>query len=183
MPYAEEMGLDISWNDPSATTSKLAVISQIPREFDYPDIPWPAWFHYAGPFHDGEGRTPIAFPWEKLSGEPLIYASLGTVVNGLEHVHKAILGAVGPLTGFQIVLSIGKFINPADLGPIPANTLLVAEAPQIELLKIAALCITHAGLNTVLETLAQGVPMVAIPNSYDQPGLPLAFRTTESGSS
>jgi zeaxanthin glucosyltransferase len=171
MPYAEEMGLDINWSDPSATTSKLAVISQIPREFDYPDIPWPAHFHYAGPFIDGEGRTPIAFPWEKLSGEPLIYASLGTVVNGLEHVHKAILGAVGPLAGFQLVLSIGKFVNPVDLGPIPANTIVVAEAPQIELLKMAALCITHAGVNTVLETLAQGVPMVAIPNSYDQPGI------------
>jgi zeaxanthin glucosyltransferase len=171
MPYAKEVGLDINWSDPTATTSKLAVISQIPREFDYPNIPWPANFHYAGPFHDGEGRTPIDFPWEKLTGEPLIYAALGTVMNGLEDVYKAILGAVGPLTGFQLVLSIGKNIDPADLGPIPTNTILVREAPQIELLKIAVLCITHAGLNTVLEALAQGVPMVAIPNSYDQPGV------------
>jgi zeaxanthin glucosyltransferase len=38
------------------------------------------------------------------------------------------------------------------------------------LLKRAALCITHAGLNTALESLAQGVPMVAIPIGYDQPG-------------
>jgi zeaxanthin glucosyltransferase len=43
--------------------------------------------------------------------------------------------------------------------------------PQIELLKRAALCITHAGLNTVLESLAHGVPMVAIPIGYDQPGI------------
>jgi UDP:flavonoid glycosyltransferase YjiC (YdhE family) len=41
----------------------------------------------------------------------------------------------------------------------------------LALLKRAALCITHAGLNTVLESLAQGVPMVAIPNCYDQPGV------------
>jgi zeaxanthin glucosyltransferase len=39
------------------------------------------------------------------------------------------------------------------------------------LLKRAALCITHAGLNTALESLAQGVPMVAIPIGYDQPGV------------
>jgi UDP:flavonoid glycosyltransferase YjiC (YdhE family) len=39
------------------------------------------------------------------------------------------------------------------------------------LLKRAALCITHAGLNTVLESLGQAVPMVAIPIGYDQPGV------------
>jgi UDP:flavonoid glycosyltransferase YjiC (YdhE family) len=39
------------------------------------------------------------------------------------------------------------------------------------LLKRAALCITHAGLNTALESLAHGVPMVAIPIGYDQPGV------------
>jgi zeaxanthin glucosyltransferase len=47
----------------------------------------------------------------------------------------------------------------------------VRRAPQIELLKRAALCITHAGLNTALESLAEGVPMVAIPIGYDQPGV------------
>jgi UDP:flavonoid glycosyltransferase YjiC (YdhE family) len=34
----------------------------------------------------------------------------------------------------------------------------------------AALCITHAGLNTVLDALGNGVPLVAIPISFDQPG-------------
>src|SRR5580658_8714154 len=46
-----------------------------------------------------------------------------------------------------------------------------AQPPQLELLKGAALCITHAGLNTALEALTQGVPMVALPIGYDQPGV------------
>jgi zeaxanthin glucosyltransferase len=70
-----------------------------------------------------------------------------------------------------VVLSIGRNLDPGDLGPIPPNTIIVPIAPQIELLKRAALCITHAGLNTALEALAQGVPMVAIPIGYDQPGV------------
>jgi UDP:flavonoid glycosyltransferase YjiC (YdhE family) len=41
-----------------------------------------------------------------------------------------------------------------------------------KLLKRAALCITHAGLNTTLESLAHGVPMVAIPIAYDSQELP-----------
>lgn len=168
--YAEKVGLKIDWNDPAATVSKLAVITQTPKEFDFPGIPWPAQFHYAGPFHDDEGRGRVLFPWEKVTDKPLIYASLGTLVNGLNDVYKHILEAVEPLDDFQIVLSVGKNINPENLGPIPSNTIVVNSAPQIELLKRAALCITHAGLNTTLESLAHGVPMVAIPIGYDQPG-------------
>jgi MGT family glycosyltransferase len=169
--YAAKVGLNIDWNDPAATTSRLAVITQTPREFDFPGTPWPTQFHYAGPFHDDEGREPVPFPWEMLNDEPLIYASLGTLVNGLSHVYKAILQAVGNLRDVQVVLSVGNNINSEELGPIPPNTIVVTSAPQIDLLKRAALCITHAGLNTALESLGQGVPMGAIPIGYDQPGV------------
>ena len=170
-PYAEKAGLQIDWTDPVATMSKLAVITQTPREFDYPNIPWPAQFHYAGPFHDDEGREKVPFPWDKLTREPLVFASMGTLVNGLEYVYRTILDAVRHLSGVQVVLSVGRNIDLDDLGPIPSNTLVVSSAPQIELLKRATVCITHAGLNTTLEALAQGVPMVAIPIGYDQPGV------------
>jgi MGT family glycosyltransferase len=86
-------------------------------------------------------------------------------------VYKHILEAVEALEDVQLVLSIGKNINPENLGPIPSNAIVVRSAPQIELLKRAALCITHAGLNTALESLAHRVPMVAIPIGYDQPGV------------
>lgn len=169
--YAEKVGLKIDWSDPVPTVSKLAVITQTPKEFDFPNIDWPPQFHYAGPFHDDEGRAPVSFPWEKLDGRPLVYASLGTLVNGLEQVYRVILEAVGKFPEMQIVLAVGTNVDPDDLGSIPANTIVVRTAPQIELLKRAELCITHAGLNTALESLAQGVPMVAIPIGYDQPGV------------
>ena len=49
--------------------------------------------------------------------------------------------------------------------------IMINRVPQIEVLKRAALCITHAGINTALESLAEGVPMVAIPIGFDQPGI------------
>jgi UDP:flavonoid glycosyltransferase YjiC (YdhE family) len=147
------VGLAIDWNDPAATVSKLAVITQTPKEFDFPGIPWPAQFHYAGPFHDDEGREPAPFPWDELTGKPLIYASLGSLVNGLDHVYKHILGAVGALKNVQVVLSVGKNIDPENLGRIPSSTIAVRSAPQIELLKRAALCITHAGFSVVPKPL------------------------------
>jgi len=169
--YADKVGVDIDWNDPRATSSKLAEITQTPREFDFPGISWPQSFHYAGPFHDGEGRPSISFPWERLDRRPLIYASLGTLVNGIERIYNTILDVAENLRSVQIVLSIGKNVNPGNLRSIPSNTIAVQSAPQVELLKRTALCITHAGMNTVLECLAKGVPMVAIPITYDQPGI------------
>jgi zeaxanthin glucosyltransferase len=168
--YAEKHRLDIDWNDPTATLSKLAVITQTPREFDFPISNWPPQFHYAGPFHDDEGRAQVPFPWEKLTGAPLIYASMGTLVNGMGIVYRTILEAVRRSPETQLVLSVGSNIGLDHLGTIPSNAIVVSKAPQIELLKRAALCITHAGLNTALEALAQGVPMVAIPIGFDQPG-------------
>jgi zeaxanthin glucosyltransferase len=171
--YAERNGLKLDWSNPRATVSRraAAVVSQTLKEFDFPGIPWPSQFHYAGPFFDGAGRQPIPFPWEKLDGRPLVYASLGTLVNGLDSIYKTILPAVGRMSEIQVVLAKGNNIELADLGPVPSNVIVVDQAPQIELLKRATLCITHAGLNTALESLAYGVPMVAIPIGYDQFGV------------
>ncbi|ADV82363.1 glycosyltransferase [Terriglobus saanensis] len=170
-PHAVKLGLEMNWDDPTSTISKLAIISQTPKEFDFPENPWPEQFVYAGPLHDDGGRESVEFPWDKLTGAPLIYASLGTLVNGLPQIYRNILDAVEKLPHVQLVLSIGKNLNVKELGSIPSNVIVVKTAPQIELLKSAALCITHAGLNTALESLGQGVPMVAIPVGYDQPGV------------
>lgn len=61
------------------------------------------------------------------------------------------------------MISLGGGGSPELLQGMPGSPLVVGYAPQLELLKKATLTITHAGLNTVLESLSNGVPMVAIP--------------------
>jgi MGT family glycosyltransferase len=179
--YAENAGLTIDWSDSNATASRLAVITQTPREFDFPGIPWSPAFRYTGPFYDGNGREPIAFPWEKLNGKPLVYASMGTLVNGLKHIYTTILQAVAQLPDLQVVLSTGRNVSADTFGTVPSNVILVRTAPQVQLLKCASLSITHAGLNTALESLGNGVPMVAIPIAYDQPGVAARIAYHEVG--
>jgi zeaxanthin glucosyltransferase len=171
--YAQSARLEIDWTRSDATASELLILSQTPREFDLPGIPRPPQFRYTGPFHDDYAAKPVPFAWESLTGAPLIYASLGTVVNGLEHIHRTILDAARKLPGIQMVFCTGRNVRPGDLGPMPANVLAVQNAPQLELLKRAQLCITHAGLNTTLEALMCGVPLQAIPITFDQPGVAL----------
>src|SRR5262249_11134331 len=172
---------DVDWDDPFATISELAWLTQTPKEFDFENPHLPPQFLHTGPFHDGAGRLGPEFPWDRLTGEPLIYASMGTLQNGLESVFSAIAAAVGDRPGKQLVLSIGPVIDPGRIRSLPANTIVVRNAPQVELLKRSALCLTHAGLNTALESLAQGVPMVAIPVTNDQPGVAARIAHTQTG--
>jgi zeaxanthin glucosyltransferase len=168
---AEAAGLKVDWDDLSSTFSPLAFITQVPKAFDFASSHWPSYFHHTGPFHDGKGREPVDFPWGRLTGEPLVYASMGTILNGRVDVFRTIVAALARNPGVQLVLSVGDRINPADLGPVPKNTIIAQRTPQLEVLKHASVCITHSGLNTVLESLAQGVPQVAIPVTFDQPGV------------
>jgi zeaxanthin glucosyltransferase len=147
------------------------LITQVPRAFDFESSHWPSQFHHTGPFHNGKGREKVDFPWEKLTGEPLIYASMGTILNGRVNVFRTIVAAVSKNKNLQLVLSVGDQVDPKQIGPVPNNAIIARRVPQLELLKQTTVCITHAGLNTALESLAQGVPQLAIPVTYDQPGV------------
>jgi zeaxanthin glucosyltransferase len=60
--FAKRFRLSIDWSLPEATTSKLVVISQTPRAFDFPVDDWPSHFHRTAPFIDEESRIPCRFP-------------------------------------------------------------------------------------------------------------------------
>jgi len=103
--YAESVGLKIDWEDPGSTLSPFATITQVPRAFDFESSHWPSQFHHTGPFHDGKGRQKVDFPWDRLTGEPLIYASMGTLMNGRADVFNMIVAGVAKHKDTQLVLS------------------------------------------------------------------------------
>jgi zeaxanthin glucosyltransferase len=176
----EKAGIKPNWEDPSSLFSDLPWITQCPREFDFENTHLPKQFQYAGPFHDGQGRPELDFPWDRLTGEPIVYASMGTIQNGNADVFRIIATAVAK-KDVQLVLSVGHIHRPEQIGPVPKNAIVVNHAPQLELLKKASVCITHAGFNTVLEALTQGVPQVAVPVTNDQPGVAARIVAHETG--
>ncbi|HUD56596.1 MAG TPA: glycosyltransferase [Terracidiphilus sp.] len=151
--------------------SPLAQITQLPEALEFEVVgEKPAGLHYTGPFVDHGQRPEVEFPWGRLDGRPLIYASMGTLQNGSEAVFRMMAKACAGLDA-QLLISLGGGLDPARLGKLAGNPLVVSFAPQLEILKRAALVITHAGLNTVLESLCEGVPLVAVPLANDQPGV------------
>jgi zeaxanthin glucosyltransferase len=172
------------WNLPAYTHpndifSKLAIITRHIPEFEFPRQ-LPLHFHFTGSFHQSIARQAIAFPFERLDGRPLIYASMGTVQNRFSFIFRTIAEAcASPDT--QLVISLGGRLDPEAFSNLPGNPIIVKYAPQLELLQRASLNITHAGLNTTLESLSYGVPMVAIPVTDDQPGVAARIAWTGTG--
>jgi MGT family glycosyltransferase len=163
----------------SSPDSPLAILTQQPAEFEYPRKNLPDHFYFTGPYHSQVGRPKVDFPWEKLTDRPLIYASMGTLQNRLGYVFESIAAACEGLDA-QLVISLGG-ASLDTIPPLPGNPLVVSYAPQLELLQTARLAITHAGMNTALECLTYGVPMVAIPVTNDQPGVAARIAWTGAG--
>ena len=157
-------------NHAADALSPIAQITQLPEVLEFDVHPKPSLLHYTGPFIDDKQRPPVDFPWDRLDGRTLVYASLGTLQNGSEANFRAIAEGCASLD-VQLILSLGGGLDPSSLGDLPGNPIVVRYAPQLELLKSTSAVITHAGLNTVLESLAEGVPLIAIPQGNDQPGV------------
>lgn len=156
--------------------SALAQICQLPKELDFPRVNLPECFHYTGPLCDfyqsasvnSTSLDSVFFPFEKLTKQPLLYASLGTILNERKIFYCIAKACIG--LDAQLVISLGNpLLEKSDI-TLPGSPLVVPYAPQLQVIKKAALVITPAGPNTVLEALSSGVPMVAIPQVNDQPG-------------
>ncbi len=147
----------------------LAHVAQQPAFFDFPRERLPPHFHYSAPWHAHGRDADVPFSVEVPDDRPLVYASLGTMQNRLKGVFAAILEGCATLP-VRVVLSLGRRDATWD-GPVPANAVVVPFAPQLELLARAAVVVTHAGLNTALEALAAGKPMLCLPVTNDQPGV------------
>jgi MGT family glycosyltransferase len=155
----------------NALFSRLAQVAQLPAAFELPGHRGSPHFHCTGPWTDAAGRAPVDFPWSRLDRDrPLVYASMGTLQNGVLRTFQMIAQACAGLD-LQLVISLGGGQEPALLGNLPGDPVVVGYAPQLDLIRRSALTISHGGLNTALESLAQGVPMVVLPVTYDQPGV------------
>lgn len=173
------------WELPPYTSSydfysQLALISQQVSAFEFPRHNLPKHIHFTGSLCNSKIRQSVDFPFEQLTGKPLVYASLGTLQNRLQYVFQDIASSCVGLD-VQLVISLGSGISTESMPELPGNPIVVKYAPQLELIQKASLVITHAGLNTTLESLSHGVPMVAIPISLDQPGVAARIAWTGTG--
>lgn len=156
--------------------SPFAQVSQTVPGFDFPRRELPACFHAVGPLRaPGEDDQELALPIG--ADRPFVFASLGTLQGGRFALFRTVAKACRDLDVQLLVAHCG------GLGAREAEALgatwVTDFAPQRAALRRADAAVTHAGLNTVLDALSFGVPLLAIPIAFDQPGT--AARIAQAG--
>jgi MGT family glycosyltransferase len=124
-------------------------------------------FLFVGPSIQARHQA-TSFPFDKLNNElPLLYISMGSVMTNQPEFYQHCFEAFGGQP-WQVVLTVGKSTDTTQLGAIPANFLLSPYVPQLEILPRTQVFVTHAGTNSVMESMYYGVPMVLIPQQPEQ---------------
>jgi len=139
------------------------------KEFQSSKVPIDDSFYYIGPSSFEERPKDKSFPFKKDPNKKLIYISLGTLFNNNIDFFKMCIKAFASSKEFQIIISVGKFLDLKVFGNPPDNVYIYNYVPQHEILKEAEIFISHGGLNSINERLLLSKkPLIVVPQFGDQ---------------
>lgn len=148
------------------------------RAFDFAEAQLRPNMRYAGPLlGDPIWAEPWQSPWGEDESRPLVLVGFSTSFQNHAGVLQRVIDAAASLP-VRVLVTLGGSIQPSDLRPAE-NTVVVKSAPHLEILKEAALVVTHGGHGTVMAALMHYVPLLVIPHGRDQGDN--AARVTERG--
>ena len=150
-----------------AMLTRHLVLSPFPPSFRDPAFPLPENAHG---FRAIDSRPAAAPPWPvRLPNAPTVYFTVGTVFNVESgDLFGRVLAGLGELP-VDVVATVGRQIDPHELGPVPDNVHLERYIPQAEVLPHCDAVVSHGGSGSVLGALAHGLPLVLLPMGADQP--------------
>lgn len=107
--------------------------------------------------------------WPGMDVLPLVYFTLGTVFNVESgDLFQRVLAGLRQLPA-RLLVTVGRDIDPAELGPQPAHVRVERFVPQAQVLPHCSLVVSHGGSGSVVGALAHGLPMLLLPMGADQP--------------
>ncbi len=137
-----------------------------------PSLETPGYVHAANEVnvrpepYDGGGELPGWF--DELGERPLVYATLGTVMNGNVPLFRLIADALADQP-FEVVIALGHGIPREALSDVADNIRVGGYLPQNRILERASAVVSHGGYNTVSAALGAGLPLFLLPMGADQP--------------
>jgi MGT family glycosyltransferase len=126
----------------------------------------PANVRFVGPAFEPYPRE-WRSPWPHANSDPLVVVSFSTSYMDQQALAQRVLDALAGLS-VRVLLTAGPALE-THLLRLPANARTVEYIPHRTVLPYAALVVTHAGWQTVNAALADGVPLVCVPDQRDQP--------------
>ena len=135
--------------------------------FDFVGPPFPSNVRFVGAeLGDPHWAPPFRAPWSEDDKRPLVLVALSSTFQDQAPTLQRIITALAALDVRAIVTK-----GPALAGHefrAPANVHVVESAPHAQLLRDAALVVSHCGHGTTLKALAAGVPLLCMPMGRDQ---------------
>jgi MGT family glycosyltransferase len=107
-------------------------------------------------------------PWEDDDPTPLVLVGFSTAPE--QGSAAKFQNAIEALAALPVhgVVTVGDSVDPAALKPAE-NVVVFATADHDDLMRRAALVVTHGGHGTLMRALVHGLPMVVIPGmAHDQ---------------
>jgi UDP:flavonoid glycosyltransferase YjiC (YdhE family) len=158
--------------DPDLTMlSRYLVLSPFPDGFRDPAFPLPPTARTIRPLLPDPAPGEALPTWAaSLPDRPTVYLSLGTAFD--RDLALAIFGRIIPSLAelpITLIVTVGRKIDPAELGEQPANVHVERYVSQSLLLPLVDLFVSHAGSGSVMGALSHGVPLALIPRGADQP--------------
>ncbi|MDT0379786.1 glycosyltransferase [Streptomyces sp. DSM 42041] len=164
--WAEASGATTT-DGPSFVGLPDRALAMIPRAMQpHADLVDPDVVSFVGPcFGDRADQG----AWTRPAGaENVLLVSLGSAYTRQPEFYRQCLAAFGGLPGWHVVLQIGRYVDPSELGEIPVNVEVHSWVPQLAILGQADAFVTHAGMGGSSEGLFTGVPMIAVPQGAEQ---------------
>ena len=154
------------------TFPRFRVLSLHALEFEFPhDLPERV--HFVGPMvlesrtdramadEDGATLAAILERRRRANGQrKLIFAGFGSFFTTDLDFLNSLFGVVADREDWDLVISLGDRIAPAELGRLPERVHAFSWVPQTRVLRHADVAVTHGGINTIDECVVYGVPML-----------------------
>jgi UDP:flavonoid glycosyltransferase YjiC (YdhE family) len=160
---------------------RIPELAAFPRELEF-DGAVRDTAHDVGALVDLERSHPSVRPWPE-SSRPLVYCTLGTLPylssRAVIRFVRNVVETFSRRHDCNLFVNLAGQADTTAFAPPPRHVVLAERGPQLALVRQASLVISHAGVNTVKESLFFGVPVIAFPLGFDHEGV--AARITAHG--
>ncbi|MCP5048798.1 MAG: glycosyltransferase family 1 protein [bacterium] len=165
-----------SITDMVAPLGEIPELILCPKEMVLPQWEYDSNVHFIEPSIRKEALLPgpSTLSLDIPEGRQVIFASMGSQAFRFKapskHFYATVLEVMRANLDkdWHVLLVINAEFQVEEFGEIPGNVTVLDWAPQIEILNISSLVITHGGLGTVKESIFFGVPMIVLPLGRDQ---------------
>lgn len=165
--YNVKRALDLVQND-----NKTDTVVYTSREFQPYSESFTDHYAFVGPSVFSKADV------NKAKDRPLVYISLGTVINDRPDFYNNCIEALSD-ENVDVIISRGVYMDEKRLNKLPDNIKTFERVDQLDVLSRADVFITHCGMNSVSESLYMAAPMALYPQTNEQRAV--AKRVEEKG--